>query len=165
MLLFFLISLIYWLSELKEHFFPFCQVLSPDMSLATVRTYIWKKPEDLVLNYRVVQGRWWKPIRWWAFEQKKMKIACELISILIHFPVFPVFVSGLLPIQFGGPGSRGRRLCGWVIQILESNSLFVCSLWRVEGKATKFNNVTLEIYLSGIVSNLVKEYVFTYIRI
>ncbi|XP_027159369.1 WD repeat-containing protein 48 isoform X1 [Coffea eugenioides] len=33
------------------------QVLSPDMSLATVRTYIWKKPEDLVLNYRVVQGR------------------------------------------------------------------------------------------------------------
>ncbi|KAE8710566.1 WD repeat-containing protein 48-like protein isoform 2 [Hibiscus syriacus] len=32
-------------------------VLSPDMSLATVRAYIWKKPEDLVLNYRVVQGR------------------------------------------------------------------------------------------------------------
>ncbi|KAI8555856.1 hypothetical protein RHMOL_Rhmol05G0206700 [Rhododendron molle] len=31
-------------------------VLSPDMSLATVRTYIWKKQEDLVLNYRVVQG-------------------------------------------------------------------------------------------------------------
>ncbi|KAB2018785.1 hypothetical protein ERO13_D08G230900v2 [Gossypium hirsutum] len=33
------------------------QVLSPDMSLATVRAYIWKKPEDLVLNYRVIQGR------------------------------------------------------------------------------------------------------------
>lgn len=33
------------------------QVLSPDMSLATVRAYIWKKPEDLVLNYRVVQGK------------------------------------------------------------------------------------------------------------
>ncbi|XP_052193409.1 uncharacterized protein LOC127801914 [Diospyros lotus] len=33
------------------------QVLSPDMSLATVRTYIWKKAEDLVLNYRVVQSR------------------------------------------------------------------------------------------------------------
>ncbi|KAH1033075.1 hypothetical protein J1N35_045249 [Gossypium stocksii] len=33
------------------------QVLSTDMSLATVRAYIWKKPEDLVLNYRVVQGR------------------------------------------------------------------------------------------------------------
>lgn len=33
------------------------QVLSPDMSLATVRAYIWKKPEDLVLNYRVGQGR------------------------------------------------------------------------------------------------------------
>ncbi|GAB2287393.1 hypothetical protein Dimus_021771 [Dionaea muscipula] len=32
------------------------QVLSPDMSLATVRTYIWKKPEDLALHYRVVQG-------------------------------------------------------------------------------------------------------------
>ncbi|TQD93004.1 hypothetical protein C1H46_021484 [Malus baccata] len=31
--------------------------LSPDMSLATVRAYIWKKSEDLVLNYRVVQGR------------------------------------------------------------------------------------------------------------
>ncbi|CAL9089816.1 unnamed protein product [Musa acuminata var. zebrina] len=30
------------------------QVLSPEMSLATVRTYIWKKPEDLVLNYRLV---------------------------------------------------------------------------------------------------------------
>ncbi|KAJ0654778.1 putative transcription factor WD40-like family [Helianthus annuus] len=33
------------------------QVLSPDMSLATVRTYIWKKPEDLVLNYRIVSTR------------------------------------------------------------------------------------------------------------
>ncbi|XP_010909218.2 uncharacterized protein [Elaeis guineensis] len=33
------------------------QVLSPEMSLATVRAYIWKKPEDLVLNYRVVQPR------------------------------------------------------------------------------------------------------------
>lgn len=34
------------------------QVLSPEMSLATVRTYIWKKPEDLILHYRVVQPRW-----------------------------------------------------------------------------------------------------------
>ncbi|KAF7805173.1 WD repeat-containing protein 48 [Senna tora] len=33
------------------------QVLSPDMSLATVRAYVWKKTDDLVLNYRVVQGR------------------------------------------------------------------------------------------------------------
>ncbi|KAK4409736.1 WD repeat-containing protein 48 [Sesamum angolense] len=33
------------------------EVLPPDMSLATVRAYIWKKPEDLILNYRVVQGR------------------------------------------------------------------------------------------------------------
>nr|GEX82683.1 WD repeat-containing protein 48-like [Tanacetum cinerariifolium] len=33
------------------------QVLTPDMSLATVRTYIWKKSEDLVLNYRIVPGR------------------------------------------------------------------------------------------------------------
>lgn len=33
------------------------QVLSPDMSLATVRAYVWKKPEDLVLHYRVMQGR------------------------------------------------------------------------------------------------------------
>ncbi|XP_074292701.1 uncharacterized protein LOC141619590 [Silene latifolia] len=33
------------------------QVLSPEMSLATVRAYVWKKPEDLVLNYRVMQGR------------------------------------------------------------------------------------------------------------
>ncbi|XP_010245380.1 PREDICTED: WD repeat-containing protein 48 isoform X2 [Nelumbo nucifera] len=33
------------------------QVLSPDMSLATVRAYIWKKSDDLVLNYRVIQGR------------------------------------------------------------------------------------------------------------
>ncbi|XP_076890559.1 uncharacterized protein LOC143541679 [Bidens hawaiensis] len=33
------------------------QVLTSDMSLATVRTYIWKKPEDLVLNYRVVSSR------------------------------------------------------------------------------------------------------------
>ncbi|KZV47522.1 hypothetical protein F511_14594 [Dorcoceras hygrometricum] len=32
-------------------------VLPPEMSLATVRAYIWKKPEDLILNYRVVQGR------------------------------------------------------------------------------------------------------------
>lgn len=33
------------------------QVLHPEMSLATVRTYIWKKPEDLILNYKVVQGK------------------------------------------------------------------------------------------------------------
>lgn len=33
------------------------QVLSPEMSLATVRAYIWKKPEDLMLSYRVVQSR------------------------------------------------------------------------------------------------------------
>ncbi|XP_077218897.1 uncharacterized protein LOC143853064 [Tasmannia lanceolata] len=33
------------------------QVLSPEMSLATVRAYIWKKPDDVVLNYRLVQGR------------------------------------------------------------------------------------------------------------
>ncbi|KAH1259404.1 hypothetical protein GLYMA_03G244500v4 [Glycine max] len=32
------------------------QVLSPEMSLATVRAYIWKKSDDLVLNYRLVQG-------------------------------------------------------------------------------------------------------------
>ncbi|CAA2969292.1 WD repeat-containing 48-like [Olea europaea subsp. europaea] len=32
------------------------QVLPPDMSLATVRAYVWKKPEDLVLNYRMLQG-------------------------------------------------------------------------------------------------------------
>ncbi|KAF9599271.1 hypothetical protein IFM89_036569, partial [Coptis chinensis] len=29
------------------------KVLSPEMSLATVRAYIWKKPDDLVLSYRV----------------------------------------------------------------------------------------------------------------
>ncbi|CAJ1961000.1 unnamed protein product [Sphenostylis stenocarpa] len=33
------------------------QVLSSEMSLATVRAYIWKKTDDLVLNYRLVQGR------------------------------------------------------------------------------------------------------------
>ncbi|KAL8257904.1 hypothetical protein R6Q59_029945 [Mikania micrantha] len=33
------------------------QVLASDMSLATVRAYVWKKPEDLVLNYRIVPGR------------------------------------------------------------------------------------------------------------
>lgn len=33
------------------------QVLSPDMSLATVRAYIWKKPDDLYLYYRLVQNR------------------------------------------------------------------------------------------------------------
>ncbi|XP_020254792.1 WD repeat-containing protein 48 isoform X2 [Asparagus officinalis] len=33
------------------------QVLSPEMSLATVRAYIWKKPEDLVLNYRLQHSR------------------------------------------------------------------------------------------------------------
>ncbi|KAK1276618.1 hypothetical protein QJS04_geneDACA003771 [Acorus gramineus] len=33
------------------------QVLQPEMSLATVRAYIWKKPEDLVLNYKVVQPK------------------------------------------------------------------------------------------------------------
>uniref|UniRef100_A0A0E0BPF8 Transducin/WD40 repeat-like superfamily protein n=1 Tax=Oryza glumipatula TaxID=40148 RepID=A0A0E0BPF8_9ORYZ len=29
-------------------------VLAPEMSLATVRAYVWKKPEDLILNYKVV---------------------------------------------------------------------------------------------------------------
>ncbi|ERN16019.1 hypothetical protein AMTRI_Chr11g94720 [Amborella trichopoda] len=33
------------------------QVLSPDMSLASVRAYVWKKPDDLILHYRVVQSR------------------------------------------------------------------------------------------------------------
>ncbi|KAK4767557.1 hypothetical protein SAY86_015307 [Trapa natans] len=33
------------------------QVLPPDMSLATVRAYIWKKPEDLILNYRVIESK------------------------------------------------------------------------------------------------------------
>ncbi|XP_057733258.1 uncharacterized protein LOC130948522 isoform X1 [Arachis stenosperma] len=33
------------------------QILPPEMSLATVKTYIWKRQDDLVLNYRVVQGR------------------------------------------------------------------------------------------------------------
>ncbi|GMY21159.1 WD repeat-containing protein 48-like, partial [Fagus crenata] len=32
------------------------QVLAPDMSLATVRAYIWTKSVDLVLNYRVVHA-------------------------------------------------------------------------------------------------------------
>ncbi|CBI34238.3 unnamed protein product, partial [Vitis vinifera] len=41
----------------KVEWINILMVLSPDMSLATVRAYIWKKPEDLVLNYRVVQGR------------------------------------------------------------------------------------------------------------
>ncbi|KAJ3670938.1 hypothetical protein LUZ60_008364 [Juncus effusus] len=33
------------------------QVLDPQMSLGTVRTYVWKKPEDLVLQYRITQTR------------------------------------------------------------------------------------------------------------
>ncbi|KAD0637534.1 hypothetical protein E3N88_43948 [Mikania micrantha] len=33
------------------------QVLKPNTSLATVLAYIWKKPEDLVLSYRIVPGR------------------------------------------------------------------------------------------------------------
>lgn len=46
----------------------YVQVLSPDMSLATVRAYVWKKSEDLVLNYRVVQGRWFCKTFWrWGF--------------------------------------------------------------------------------------------------
>ncbi|CAM6097082.1 unnamed protein product [Calypogeia fissa] len=33
------------------------QVLPPDMSLATVRAYIWKKPDDLYLYYRTASNR------------------------------------------------------------------------------------------------------------
>ncbi|KAK4755477.1 hypothetical protein SAY87_009234 [Trapa incisa] len=33
------------------------QALPLDMSLATVRAYVWKKPEDLILNYRVIQSK------------------------------------------------------------------------------------------------------------
>ncbi|KAG5590377.1 hypothetical protein H5410_040891 [Solanum commersonii] len=43
----------FWLNEIL---FPY-QVLSPEMSLATVRAYIWKKPEDLVLNYRLLPSK------------------------------------------------------------------------------------------------------------
>lgn len=52
--IFILELLLYMLTRL---FFGFSQVLSPDMSLATVRAYIWKKSDDLVLNYKVLQGR------------------------------------------------------------------------------------------------------------
>lgn len=33
------------------------QILSPEMSLATVRAYIWKRTDDLALHYRVIHGR------------------------------------------------------------------------------------------------------------
>ncbi|CAK9201146.1 unnamed protein product [Sphagnum troendelagicum] len=33
------------------------QVLPPEMSLATVRAYIWKKPEDLYLHYRIAPSQ------------------------------------------------------------------------------------------------------------
>ncbi|ONK61544.1 uncharacterized protein A4U43_C08F31070 [Asparagus officinalis] len=33
------------------------QLLAPEMSLGTVRAYIWKKPEEMILNYRVTQSR------------------------------------------------------------------------------------------------------------
>lgn len=48
----------YYIYPLLVRFSFDFQVLSPDMSLATVRTYIWKKHEDLILNYRVVHARW-----------------------------------------------------------------------------------------------------------
>lgn len=44
--------------HLEKTILLFFQVLLPDMSLATVRAYIWKKSDDLILNYRVVQPRW-----------------------------------------------------------------------------------------------------------
>ncbi|KAH1195992.1 Benzyl alcohol O-benzoyltransferase [Glycine max] len=43
-------------------------VLSPEMSLATVRAYVWKKSDDLVLNYRLVQGRF----------------SCDYVKILLN---------------------------------------------------------------------------------
>jgi WD repeat-containing protein 48 len=33
------------------------QVLPPEMSLATVRAYVWKKPEDLHLHYRIAPSQ------------------------------------------------------------------------------------------------------------
>lgn len=47
------------LQKLKPNIEILCnnQVLTPEMSLATVRAYIWKKADDLILNYRVVQSR------------------------------------------------------------------------------------------------------------
>jgi WD repeat-containing protein 48 len=32
------------------------QVLQPEWSLATVKAYVWKKPDDLLLHYRTVVG-------------------------------------------------------------------------------------------------------------
>lgn len=50
--------LLFWFFNLNHcHFL--LQVLPLDMSLATVKAYIWKKPEDLILNYRVVQAWLW----------------------------------------------------------------------------------------------------------
>eukprot|EP00249_Psilotum_nudum_P019787 c27414_g1_i2 orf=519-2798(-) len=45
-----------WQQKFKPEVEILCnnQVLPPDMSLATVRTYVWKKPEDLLLYYRLV---------------------------------------------------------------------------------------------------------------
>eukprot|EP00271_Cylindrocystis_brebissonii_P020851 TRINITY_DN713_c0_g2_i5.p1 TRINITY_DN713_c0_g2~~TRINITY_DN713_c0_g2_i5.p1 ORF type:complete len:1017 (-),score=193.27 TRINITY_DN713_c0_g2_i5:791-3841(-) len=31
------------------------EVLPPEMSLATIRAYVWKKPEDLILSYRIAE--------------------------------------------------------------------------------------------------------------
>ncbi|KAI3950443.1 hypothetical protein MKW92_014019 [Papaver armeniacum] len=47
------------LQKLKPNIEILCnnQVLTPEMSLATVRAYVWKKADDLILNYRVVQSR------------------------------------------------------------------------------------------------------------
>ncbi|KAL8159557.1 hypothetical protein V2J09_001094 [Rumex salicifolius] len=44
-------------ASLRSGFKPFSRVLAPEMSLATIRAYIWKKPEDLILHYRVLPNR------------------------------------------------------------------------------------------------------------
>ncbi|CAJ1960988.1 unnamed protein product [Sphenostylis stenocarpa] len=54
-------------------------VLSPEMSLATVRTYIWKKSDDLVLNYRLVQSRF----------------ACDYLACILLLDVAVSSASGL----------------------------------------------------------------------
>ena len=83
------------LVHISENYLAFFQVLAPDMSLATVRAYIWKKADDLVLNYRLVQGRWcvWHPggVYWVLLLVVSLSLSlshnhlyCNIVLVLVH---------------------------------------------------------------------------------
>ena len=77
------------------------------MSLATVRAYVWRKPEDLVLNYRVTQTRWSETSHWkgdhnfwnWTALLSVARILCHTNLTCFHMDMLFLLKLGLFCYQ------------------------------------------------------------------